>query len=307
MMRACRRCLSRYVTNKGVRVAYYVDEAPSTKPPLFLLNGWAAGARDWGGLRKVFGKTRTVVTMDWRGIGGSDVPEDYSIKVMAEDAEMIRNEFDDMDIVGFSMGGLVAQKMAATKIPRKLVLASTNRGGKKTVDLVSTDFFDCFQHYKDGDEKANRRAVAAFFVNGLPNHWVSRNVDALKTMVNNFVDPSFPRPAKGLFGQRNALLNFSASDAMLSSIRCPTLVIHGDVDPVLHPQCASLLLHALPKASILLLAATGHHAFIQEPLEWANSILAFLDDDDDDNASSSEEASSLLRYDTVPISTDDSS
>jgi len=298
-----------YARNGGVRIAYYVDEGDESRPPVMLLNGWAGGARDWGGLVRRF--RRTVVRLDFRGIGFSDVPpeEDYSIDAMAEDALRVWDQVagayggssSSMDVVGYSMGGLVAQALAATRTPRKLVLASTNKGGPDTVDLVSKDFFDCLDDYDpDVDEKASRRAAAAFFVHGLPRPWVSQRVDFLKGVVDRFVDHTWvARPAKGLRGQKRALTSFAAGKSRLDKLTCPTLVLHGDVDPVLHPQCASLLLHALPSASVLLLAGVGHHAYIQEPLEWANAINDFLDDDDDTNNKSPANRRSLLHYDTA--------
>ena len=56
------------------------------------------------------------------------------------------------------------------------------------------------------------------------------------------------------------------------------LVLHGDLDPVIDPFCAMKLAQMIPRAKLLLLSGLGHHAFLQEPDAWANTVTDFLDD-----------------------------
>eukprot|EP00633_Aureoumbra_lagunensis_P006857 CAMPEP_0197316344 /NCGR_PEP_ID=MMETSP0891-20130614/42349_1 /TAXON_ID=44058 ORGANISM="Aureoumbra lagunensis, Strain CCMP1510" /NCGR_SAMPLE_ID=MMETSP0891 /ASSEMBLY_ACC=CAM_ASM_000534 /LENGTH=255 /DNA_ID=CAMNT_0042805769 /DNA_START=293 /DNA_END=1060 /DNA_ORIENTATION=+ len=193
------------------------------------------------------------------------------------------NGYEKIDVVGFSMGGLIAQSLAISetqKYIRKLALASTTPGGPETTGLFSEDFFHLLDDYNNDSPANNRRHAAAFFVHGLPHFWVTNNVKQLQRAVNTFI--SAKRPHHGILGQKHALTHFNISKKKLTQIQLPTLILHGDSDPVLHPQCASLLLHHIPTASILLFAGTGHHAYIQEPLEWINAITSFLDNDVND-------------------------
>ncbi|KAJ8599602.1 hypothetical protein CTAYLR_004663 [Chrysophaeum taylorii] len=287
----------------GTRVAWYAHRAAVEKkfPPVLLINGWGGAARDWGGLVRRLSQFRDVVCFDQRGVGGSEVPWNYSVRLMANDARAVASDVvadAPCDVVGFSLGGLVAQQLVFDypEAVRRLALCSTSPGGKRCAEYVSTDFFDVLDDYEDSlcdddddaashadrvaREKQRRRAAAAFFVNGLPTPWVASRVDALKKVVDRFVDPTFvARPAKGIHGQKQAVLKFNAADADLAAVTAPTLVLHGDVDPVLDPHCATLLLSSIPNATILLLAGVGHHAYIQEPLEWLQAILDFFDDD----------------------------
>lgn len=241
-------------------------------------------------------KNRDVLCFDQRGVGHSQLASDYSVRLMAGDAIAVARAAGlgtHYDVAGFSLGGLVAQQFVfdAPELVRKLALCSTSPGGKDVADFVSTDFFEVFNDYADPlpedaplkhrnqREAARRRAAATFFVAGLPRPWVADRVKIFQKMVDVFVDNSIVhRPAAGIRGQKNAVVNFNAGYERLGRVECPTLILHGDVDPVLDPQCASKLLNAIPGASILLLAGVGHHAYLQEPLEWLNALLSFFDE-----------------------------
>ena len=71
-----------------------------------------------------------------------------------------------VDVVGWSLGGLVAQELCcvAPSEVRRAVLASTSPGGDDLAELISRDFFDVFDGWADDDtregEAARRRAAA---------------------------------------------------------------------------------------------------------------------------------------------------
>ena len=212
-----------------------------------------------------------------------------------------------VDVVGHSMGGLVAQELAhaAPSEVRRLVLASTSPGGDGLKDLVSRDYFDVLDDWQDDDgasesltlcesdrpraragspaaEAARRRAAAAYWVIGLPRHYVEANVDALKQLVDDMVDASVAkREAATIQAQKRMVLSpFPSADRFKEAGAPPTLVLHGDVDAILDPFCGMSLAQTIPRAKLLLLAGVGHHAFTQEPEEWATCVADFLDADD---------------------------
>ena len=75
-----------------------------------------------------------------------------------------------VDIIGWSLGGLVAQELCcvAPSEVRRAVLASTSPGGDISSELISRDFFDVFDGWSEDDtregEIERRRAAAAAFV-----------------------------------------------------------------------------------------------------------------------------------------------
>jgi pimeloyl-ACP methyl ester carboxylesterase len=76
---------------------------------------------------------RRVITFDNRGVGGSSGSTPDTIEAMARDAVLFIQAlgFEQVDLLGLSMGGFVAQVIAAEKprLVRKVILAGTGPAG----------------------------------------------------------------------------------------------------------------------------------------------------------------------------------
>jgi 3-oxoadipate enol-lactonase len=97
----------------GVRLAYRAWGA-SGAPPLVLLHGLGEGAADWDGVAPAFARHWRAYAPDLRGHGRSDWPGDYSVELMRADALGFLDALglDRVDLIGHSMGGLVACLLA---------------------------------------------------------------------------------------------------------------------------------------------------------------------------------------------------
>ena len=270
------------VSSDGTRIAYTATAGGGT--PTLLINGWAGCAADWGSLVDRLGASgRRVVAFDPRGFGASGDGAAASVRTLSEDALAVARAVGSseapVDIIGWSLGGLVAQELccAAPSEVRRAVLASTSPGGDISSELISRDFFDVFDGWADDDtregEAARRRAAAAAFVHASPERWVARHVDALKADVDAFV--AVRRAAAAIRGQKACALAPFPDCARLPEKRY--LVLHGDVDPVVDAALAARLAERAPGAKLLLLAGVGHRAWAQEPDEWCARVLDFLD------------------------------
>ena len=270
------------VSSDGTRIAYTATAGGGT--PTLLINGWAGCAADWGSLVDRLGASgRRVVAFDPRGFGASGDGAAASVRTLSEDALAVARAVGSseapVDIIGWSLGGLVAQELccAAPSEVRRAVLASTSPGGDISSELISRDFFDLFDGWADDDtregEAARRRAAAAAFVHASPERWVERHVDALKADVDAFV--GVRRAAAAIRGQKACALAPFPDCARLPEKRY--LVLHGDVDPVVDAALAARLAERAPGAKLLLLAGVGHRAWAQEPDEWCARVLDFLD------------------------------
>jgi pimeloyl-ACP methyl ester carboxylesterase len=95
-------------------------------PAVVLLPGTGATARDWDAVASRVSEERPVVAVDLRGHGQSDWPGRYSIQLFADDVSAALDQLggDPVDLVGHSLGGLVACKVAAARpdLVRRLVL-----------------------------------------------------------------------------------------------------------------------------------------------------------------------------------------
>jgi pimeloyl-ACP methyl ester carboxylesterase len=96
------------------------------RPPVVLLPATGETAENWDVVASSLQVSRTVHAVDLRGHGRSDWPGRYSIQAMAEDVTGLLRRLDDrpVDLVGHSLGGLVACAVASThpELVRRLVL-----------------------------------------------------------------------------------------------------------------------------------------------------------------------------------------
>ncbi|MEU5940586.1 alpha/beta hydrolase [Micromonospora sp. NPDC047548] len=107
----------------SLRVWQAVDKGET---PTVLLHATGKTARDWGVIASGLRAERTVYAVDLRGHGASDWPGTYSLKLFTQDVIGILDQLDigAVDLVGHSLGGLVACGVAAERQGhvRKLVL-----------------------------------------------------------------------------------------------------------------------------------------------------------------------------------------
>jgi pimeloyl-ACP methyl ester carboxylesterase len=127
--------------NVGGTAFAYRDLGPRGGVPLVLLNHWGAVLDNFDP-RIVDGlaSKHRVIATNYRGIGASGGTAPVTIDEMARDAiALIRAlGFEKVDLLGFSLGGFVAQDVAlkAPGLVRKLILTGTGPAGGKGIDKV---------------------------------------------------------------------------------------------------------------------------------------------------------------------------
>src|SRR4030095_13676229 len=115
---------------RGVRLAA-VHWGDPGRPALVLLHGAAANAHWWDHLAPAFAERFHVVALDFRGHGGSDVPEELVPGALRDDLEALLEQLGapDAALVGHSLGAQIALGHAAAGgSPRALVLLDPSRG-----------------------------------------------------------------------------------------------------------------------------------------------------------------------------------
>ncbi|WP_283138270.1 alpha/beta fold hydrolase [Rhizohabitans arisaemae] len=112
-------------TAGGIRLAYRTCGPPDA-PPLVLLHALAESAADWDAVMPAFAGAWRVYAPDLRGHGGSDRPGDYAAESMCADVLGFLDALalDRVDLIGHSLGGLVAYLLAGAHPERvsRLVL-----------------------------------------------------------------------------------------------------------------------------------------------------------------------------------------
>ena len=240
--------------------------------PLVLVNGYAATKDDWDpGFLAALGRVSTVLLPDNRGVGSSPpVANDLSIGSMADDvlALMDAREIDVADVAGWSMGGFVAQELAA-RAPdrvRRLVLLSTDAGGPGAVTADPAVWAELIDHGGTPREQATRLLGLLFPAQ------LAAQLDAEVGDLVAAARAALPEPT--LTAQEQAIARWHAepAEARLAAITAPVLVAAGAADRVIPAANAQLLAAALPAARAAVFDGGGHAFMAQEPERLAALI-----------------------------------
>jgi len=227
----------------------YRQLGPDSGTPVIFLNHLAAVLDNWDP-RVVDGiaARHRVITFDNRGVGASQGRTPRSVAAMARDAiAFIRAlGYDQVDLLGFSMGGMVAQAIVEEEpqLVRKLILAGTGPAGGVGIDKVTPvtllDTLKATLTFKDPKEylfftrTANGKATARQFVNRLKERTDNRDKPVSVTAFRNQLK------AIHTWGRQQP------SD--LTLIRQPVLVANGDHDRMVPSSNSADLARRLPNA-----------------------------------------------------------
>jgi pimeloyl-ACP methyl ester carboxylesterase len=103
-----------YLERDGVKL--YYEESGAGEPAMLLVHGWTCNHTHWAAQVEHFSKTHRVVTVDLRGHGLSDAPQqDYSMEGYADDLAWLCGQLgiEKPVVCGHSMGGIVTLVMTA--------------------------------------------------------------------------------------------------------------------------------------------------------------------------------------------------
>jgi pimeloyl-ACP methyl ester carboxylesterase len=245
-------------------------------PPLLLINGYAATKDDWDpGFLAALARTATVVCPDNRGVGESDPePGELSVGSMAVDMAALLDDLDweTADVVGWSMGGFVAQQLAADAPERvsRLVLLGTDPGGADALHAMGDAFRRLIDHSGTPHEQA-RRLLDLLFPPDLAAGIYAEFGD-LVAAARAALDP------EALTAQEGAMSAWAAGSNVerIAAVRSPVLAAAGAADVVIPAENAARLAGLYPDAWLARFPGCGHAFMAQEPDRLAALIAAFL-------------------------------
>ena len=216
-----------------------------------------------------------VVLFDNRGAGRTDKPDiEYSIKMMANDTTslMDRLKIEKAHILGYSMGGSIAQEIALSYPEKleKLILCSTGCGGPKSIpasEEIRTGLFSSREGLSD--EEKLRNSMPLYF----PEDFIRKNPDKVEDYIRRSL--LAPIPPHSYRRQLMAVLDFNSYER-LKDIKSPTLVISGKEDILVPHENSILLAENIPGAKLILLDNLGHGLFTPDPKLITDLIIDFL-------------------------------
>jgi pimeloyl-ACP methyl ester carboxylesterase len=245
-------------------------------PVLLLLNGYAGSANDWdptflAALRRSF----RVVCPDHRGIGGSapgPAGEQLTIDALAQDLIALLDALgiERAPVVGWSMGGFVAQRLTALAPARvsALVLLASDAGGPDAA-ISTREVWTALTDHSDSPRAQASRIIGLLFPAPLAAE-VDREAGELVAAARAQLDhAAIEAQESAIYGWRAAAQPAPGPDAP------PVLIAHGSEDVVIPAANAELLAHRWPGAQVELFAGCGHAFMAQEPERLAGLITAF--------------------------------
>lgn len=248
-------------------------------PPLLVVNGYGATSADWdpvllGALARSF----TLLLPDGRGLGGSDLgdpsaPGDpLTIDGLAEDLLALLDAlgFERAATVGWSMGGFVAQRLAARAPERvdALVLLSTDPGGPAAVRAAPEVWARLTDHAGTPRERA-ARLLALLFPPALAGE-LDRRFGDVVAQAQAALSPA------ALAAQEAAIAAWHRdAPAALPDGLPPVLAVHGSEDVVIPAANLDGLAARWPGCRTERFAGGGHAFMAQEPERLAALIAAF--------------------------------
>lgn len=265
-----------FVTVAGRKIAYDEVSPPHPKGVILLLTGLAAKRQGWAHQLDVFGREYRTIAIDHRDIGDSDpFTEPYTTADQADDAAVVLRALgvSQAHVVGISMGGFIALELTLRhpELVERLVLVSTSAGGS-THTQPAAEFIGrmLLPEYRTGEvgERA-KRTYAAIMAPG----YCEAHPDEWERVAEN----ARYKPQTGESYQRQwvACQTHDVTDR-LGQIAVPTLVIHGDFDPLVPIQNGRHLAAHVPGARFVEYPNTGHIPIVERAADFNRDVLAFL-------------------------------
>lgn len=267
---------TRTISAGGVNFAYR-ELGPKSGVPVVFLTHLAAVLDNWD-TRVVDGiaAKHRVITFDNRGVGASTGSTPDTIQAMAKDAiAFIRAlGFDQVDLLGFSMGGMIAQLIAQDEpqLVRRLILAGTGPAGGEGIEKVTAisirDAIRGLLTFQDPKQflfftrTPNGRRAGKEFLARLKER--TQNRDKAISL------RSFRAQLKAI--HRWGL----AHPADLSVIRQPVLVANGESDRMVPTKNSVDLARRLPDSELVIYPDAGHGGIFQFHGQFVAKALEFL-------------------------------
>lgn len=248
-------------------------ERSGSGPPLLMLMGMGGSSLTWGepflqALRSDF----EVIVYDHRGIGASTRLEGpITILEMAQDAAGLLGALgiERADVLGISMGGMVAQELALGRpeLVRTLSLGCTYCGGEGSVQMSREVSDRITTARRSGDRE--RAIRTSWQVN------VSPRFAADEAAFSRYREIALTRAAAlpVIEAQGRAISGHDTSQR-LGELALPTLVMHGTLDQILPVANGRMVAGLIAGSELEIFEDVGHLFFWEQPQRAAELVRA---------------------------------
>lgn len=240
--------LTGFAPINGIKIWYAVF---GQGEPVILLHGGLANSNYWGHQIPALAKQYKVIVMDSRGHGRSTHNnQPYSYALMASDVLGLMNylKIKRSAIVGWSDGAIIGLDLAIHHPARVTKLFAFAANSNPSGMIEGASHSAVFRAYIARAEKeyAQLSTTPSYF-----------NTLAEKLEKMMATQPNF-------------------TQAQLKAITLPTWIVDGDHDEGIKRENTEFMAAQIPNAGLLLQPEVSHFSFLQDPIQFNNDMLHFL-------------------------------
>lgn len=268
---------TRFVEAGGVRYAYRVI-GQADGPPLVMMNRFRGTMDEWDpAFVDRLADDRTVILFDNAGVARSSGAPSPRLAGWADNTATFVGAlgYREIDVLGFSLGGLMAQELVHRHpgLVRRLIIAGSGAGYVEGYNVrpqaiavatkpVNTDADFLYLFFRDTptSQAAGRAHLAR----------LRQRDDAFAALVSADAWRAMLSAASDVGTPETSLLN-RAPD-----LKIPVLVANGVEDAMIPTYQSFALAQALPDATLILYPDSGHAFMFQFPEAFADTVNRFL-------------------------------
>lgn len=241
--------------------------------PLVMIHGWGMHSGVWHPLVKRLSEHYILYLIDLPGMGHSRPVEPYHLHSLADEVAQVIPGV--CDVLGWSLGGLVAQRIAMNQPDRirRLILVSSTPKFVTSPDWqagVDPTNFNTFANNVNHDYK---HAMMQFLTLQCMKAKDARGT--IKQLRQTF--ETKPTPTQSTLNRALHILLDSDLREEVSNIRKPTLLIHGDRDTLTPVQAAHWMMQQLPMGYLRVISGAAHAPFLSHSDQFIETLNQFLE------------------------------
>jgi pimeloyl-ACP methyl ester carboxylesterase len=238
---------SGYAPVNGIKIWYAVF---GHGQPVILLHGGLANSNYWGNQVPALAKHYQVIVMDSRGHGRSTRNDQlYGYDLMASDVIALMDylKIQKAAIVGWSDGAILGLDIAIHHPERltKLFAFAANSDPSGVADISKSDVFNAYiaRAEKEYEHLSATPTQYKAFLDQIGKMWATQ--------------PNF-------------------TEAQLRGITTPTWIVDADHDEAIKRENTEYMAKMIPNSGLLLQPEVSHFSFLQDPQQFTNDVLHFL-------------------------------
>lgn len=264
--------------NEGA-IAFRTFGQSGAEPPLVLLHRFRGTMDHWDPvLLDALAADRQVILFDNLGVGRSGGRTPDNVAGMAAGAAAIIDGLglEQVDVLGWSMGGTVAQQLCLDrpKLVRRAIVAGSGPGGVAEAPKAPEKVFQVAAKPVNDDDDF----LYLFFYDSETSLAAGRaHLARLGKRHEPFSPPVSPEAIRA---QLTAIGAWGAGKdcalPRLGEIKQPVFVANGHFDRMVHAYNSYLMGQRLPNAMVKLYPDSGHGFLFQHPIRFARDVVDFL-------------------------------